>query len=81
MKVYVEGNDDNTSEKDRLLPNLEEGMTVKAEQITPNQHFTQPPPRYTEARLVRTMEEQGIGRPSSICTNTGYDSAPRLCDA
>ena len=66
MKVYVEGNDDNTSEKDRLLPNLEEGMTVKAEQITPNQHYTQPPPRYTEARLVRTMEEQGIGRPSTF---------------
>ncbi|MFP7494094.1 type I DNA topoisomerase [Terribacillus saccharophilus] len=65
MKVYVEGNDDNTSEKDRLLPNLEEGMTVKADEITPNQHFTQPPPRYTEARLVRTMEEQGIGRPST----------------
>ncbi len=66
MKVYVEGNDDNTSEKDRLLPNLEEGMTVKADQITPNQHYTQPPPRYTEARLVRTMEEQGIGRPSTF---------------
>ncbi|WP_366249597.1 type I DNA topoisomerase [Terribacillus aidingensis] len=66
MKVYVEGNDDNKSEKDRLLPNLEEGMTVKAEEITPNQHFTQPPPRYTEARLVRTMEEQGIGRPSTF---------------
>lgn len=66
MKVYVEGNDDNKSEKDRLLPNLEEGMTVKAEEITPNQHYTQPPPRYTEARLVRTMEEQGIGRPSTF---------------
>lgn len=66
MKVYVEGNDDNKSEKDRLLPNLEEGMTVKADEITPNQHFTQPPPRYTEARLVRTMEEQGIGRPSTF---------------
>ncbi|MFP7477653.1 type I DNA topoisomerase [Terribacillus saccharophilus] len=66
MKVYVEGNDDNKNEKDRLLPNLEEGMTVKAEEITPNQHFTQPPPRYTEARLVRTMEEQGIGRPSTF---------------
>ena len=65
MKVYVEGNDDNKSEKDRILPNLEEGMTVKADEITPNQHFTQPPPRYTEARLVRTMEEQGIGRPST----------------
>ncbi|MFC2950121.1 type I DNA topoisomerase [Virgibacillus sediminis] len=65
MKVYVEGNDDNKKEEDKLLPELEEGMTVKAEEIKPNQHFTQPPPRYTEARLVRTLEELGIGRPST----------------
>ncbi|MCP3026133.1 type I DNA topoisomerase [Halobacillus sp. A5] len=65
MKVYVEGNDDNKKEKDKLLPPLEEGMKVKAEAIKPNQHFTQPPPRYTEARLVRTLEELGIGRPST----------------
>ncbi|GGM21307.1 DNA topoisomerase 1 [Paraliobacillus quinghaiensis] len=65
MKVYIESNDDNKKEKDKLLPDLEEGMEVKASEINPNQHFTQPPPRYTEARLVRTMEEQGIGRPST----------------
>ena len=65
MKVYVEGNDDNKKEKDKLLPHMEEGMTVKAEEIKPNQHFTQPPPRYTEARLVKTLEELGIGRPST----------------
>ncbi|RWZ60503.1 type I DNA topoisomerase [Halobacillus fulvus] len=65
MKVYVEGRDDNKKEKDKLLPHLEEGMTVKAEEIKPNQHFTQPPPRYTEARLVKTLEELGIGRPST----------------
>ncbi|SES74812.1 DNA topoisomerase I [Oceanobacillus limi] len=65
MKVYVEGNDDNKKEEDKFLPDIEEGMVVDAEEITPNQHFTQPPPRYTEARLVRTMEEQGIGRPST----------------
>src|SRR5699024_10045006 len=41
------------------------GMVVSAKEIQPNQHFTQPPPRYTEARLVRTMEEKGIGRPST----------------
>lgn len=65
MKVYVEGNDDNISDADKLLPALEEGMYVEATEIKPNQHFTQPPPRYTEARLVKTMEEQGIGRPST----------------
>ncbi|WP_100373215.1 type I DNA topoisomerase [Bacillus sp. FJAT-45037] len=65
MKVYIEGNDDGKKEEDRLLPDLEEGQTVKKESIDPNQHFTQPPPRYTEARLVKTMEELGIGRPST----------------
>lgn len=65
MKVYVEGSDDNKKEEDKYLPELEEGMTVKASKIEPNQHFTQPPPRYTEARLVRTLEEMGIGRPST----------------
>lgn len=65
MKVYIEGNDDNKKEEDKLLPDIEEGMTVEAQEILPNQHFTQPPPRYTEARLVRTMEEKGIGRPST----------------
>lgn len=65
MKVYVEGTDDNKKVEDKLLPNLEEGMEVTAKEITPNQHFTQPPPRYTEARLVRAMEELGIGRPST----------------
>ncbi|QKS71449.1 type I DNA topoisomerase [Paenalkalicoccus suaedae] len=65
MKVYIEGNDDGKEEKDRLLPDLQEGEVSKAESIEPAQHFTQPPPRYTEARLVRTMEELGIGRPST----------------
>ncbi|MFQ3543343.1 type I DNA topoisomerase [Halobacillus rhizosphaerae] len=65
MKVYIEGRDDNKQESDKLLPHLEEGMTVTAENIEPNQHFTQPPPRYTEARLVKTLEELGIGRPST----------------
>ncbi|MCR6096030.1 type I DNA topoisomerase [Salipaludibacillus agaradhaerens] len=65
MKVYIEGNDEGKEEKDRLLPAMEEGETALSEKIDPNQHFTQPPPRYTEARLVRTMEELGIGRPST----------------
>ncbi|MCP8616533.1 type I DNA topoisomerase [Salirhabdus salicampi] len=66
MKVYIEGNDDNKKEEDKLLPPLEEGTKVKAKKINPNQHFTQPPPRYTEARLVKTLEELGIGRPSTF---------------
>ncbi|MFC4617332.1 type I DNA topoisomerase [Camelliibacillus cellulosilyticus] len=65
MKLYIEGNDDNKKEEENLLPELTEGMTVKANKLDPKQHFTQPPPRYTEARLVRTMEELGIGRPST----------------
>lgn len=65
MKVYVEGNDDGTTEEDKLLPALEEGDQVNKKELEPKQHFTQPPPRYTEARLVRTLEELGIGRPST----------------
>lgn len=65
MKVYVEGSDDQVDDKDKLLPDLEEGEKVKATSIEPKQHFTQPPPRFTEARLVKTLEELGIGRPST----------------
>ncbi|MFD3268844.1 type I DNA topoisomerase [Paenibacillus dendritiformis] len=65
MKVYVEGNDDGTVEDDKLLPPLKPGDKLKQEAIEPKQHFTQPPPRYTEARLVKTLEELGIGRPST----------------
>ncbi|SDC85816.1 DNA topoisomerase-1 [Paenibacillus sp. UNCCL117] len=68
MKVYVEGNDDTSEpgdEDDRLLPPLTQGDIVKAKQIDPKQHFTQPPPRFTEARLVKALEEMGIGRPST----------------
>ncbi|QPC46333.1 type I DNA topoisomerase [Mangrovibacillus cuniculi] len=65
MKVYVEGNDDGKEEKDTFLPDLKEGDKVVSKDIEPKQHFTQPPPRYTEARLVKTMEELGIGRPST----------------
>jgi DNA topoisomerase I len=65
MKVYVESNDDGTTEEDKLLPPLTQGDKLKKESIEPKQHFTQPPPRYTEARLVRALEEMGIGRPST----------------
>ncbi|WP_346200842.1 type I DNA topoisomerase [Caldifermentibacillus hisashii] len=65
MKVYVEATDDNQETKDILLPDLKEGEVIKNKDIEPKQHFTQPPPRYSEARLVKTLEELGIGRPST----------------
>lgn len=65
MKVYVEGNDDGTTDDNKFLPPLHKGEQLTLEEIEPKQHFTQPPPRYTEARLVKTLEELGIGRPST----------------
>lgn len=66
MKIYVEGNDDGTAtDEEKFLPPLAVGDVVSTESIEPKQHFTQPPPRYSEARLVRMMEEVGIGRPST----------------
>ncbi len=64
MKVYVES-DDKQEEKDNLLPEMIEGDKVSALSLEPKQHFTQPPARYSEARLVKTLEELGIGRPST----------------
>lgn len=75
LKVYTsEDNED----RDYEIPLLEEGEKVQVKEIKPNQHFTQPPPRYTEASLIKTMEELGIGRPStysptiSTILNRGY---------
>ncbi|CAD7360013.1 MULTISPECIES: type I DNA topoisomerase [Staphylococcus] len=65
MTLYVETNDDKGKEKENRLPKLEVGNEVIATKIDPAQHFTQPPPRYTEARLVKTLEELKIGRPST----------------
>lgn len=71
LKVYREDNDDDTSEQaeeERRLPPLKEGDALKLEDVIPHQHFTQPPPRYTEASLVKKMEELGIGRPSTYAS-------------
>ncbi|NHM29782.1 type I DNA topoisomerase [Neobacillus terrae] len=64
-KLYVEGSDDQVEESDKMLPELNEGDEVINKDLDSKQHFTQPPPRYTEARLVKTLEELGIGRPST----------------
>ena len=63
--VYEEVLDDAVEEKDISLPDLEEGMSASLLDVTGEQRFTQPPPRYTEASLVRALEEKGIGRPST----------------
>ncbi|WP_049336482.1 type I DNA topoisomerase [Staphylococcus hominis] len=65
MTLYVEAKDDKDNDKENKLPKLNQGDKVNATQIEPAQHFTQPPPRYTEARLVKTLEELKIGRPST----------------
>jgi DNA topoisomerase-1 len=65
LKVYEEGKDDSEDEEDRRLPKLAKGDVVGARKIEPVQHFTEPPPRYSEASLIKRMEELGIGRPST----------------
>ncbi len=74
LKVYREDRDDapapGTEDEDneRLLPDVTEGEDMKRQAVRPDQHFTQPPPRYSEASLVKRMEELGIGRPSTYAS-------------
>ena len=76
--LYEEGSDEAKEEKDIDLPEVAVGEKLELKELVPNQHFTQPPPRYTEASLVRTLEEMGIGRPSTYAptihtiTSRGY---------
>src|SRR5687767_13803049 len=68
LKIYQEGRDEKTEddeEAERRLPLVEQDESLKLNSITPEQHFTEPPPRYTEATLVKALEEKGIGRPST----------------
>ncbi len=67
-KVYKEGKDDEEDEKEKLLPPVKEGEIFNAKEIKPNQHFTEPPPRFSEATLVKKLEELGIGRPSTYAS-------------
>jgi DNA topoisomerase-1 len=65
LVVYREGRDDEPEEAEGQLPQLAEGQTLTLVDVLPTQHFTQPPPRFTEATLVKALEENGIGRPST----------------
>src|SRR5687767_10788034 len=69
LKVYQEGRDekpaDDEDDENRALPMVQQGEALKLNSITPEQHFTEPPPRYSEATLVKALEEKGIGRPST----------------
>ncbi len=69
MAVYQEGKDDSKDDdSDRLLPEIEEGDSIALNELLTEQHFTEPPPRFTEASLVKTLEEYGIGRPSTYAS-------------
>ncbi len=68
LKVYREDPDDDEEEGNTLLPPMETGDALEQKAVRPEQHFTQPPPRYTEASLVKKLEELGIGRPSTYAS-------------
>ncbi|HIY58695.1 MAG TPA: type I DNA topoisomerase [Candidatus Tetragenococcus pullicola] len=65
MKVYIEGRDEGPEDKENILPELVVGDVVQSLDIEPKQHFTQPPARFSEATLIKTLEENGVGRPST----------------
>jgi DNA topoisomerase I len=69
--VYVEGQDDEQDERMAVLPELAEGEELRLAGLESEQHFTQPPPRYTEASLIKVLEEHGIGRPSTYAPTVG----------
>ena len=68
LVVYEEGLDDKAAEKERRLPPLEKGTAIGLKGLRPEQHFTEPPPRYSEATLIRALEDYGIGRPSTYAS-------------
>ncbi len=96
LTLYQEGRDDDDDEEDEsaaILPDVAEGEALDRREVTPEQHFTEPPPRYSEASLVKKLEELGIGRPSTyarslrscrtatMCGSTASASSPRTAAA
>ncbi|TSC65217.1 MAG: DNA topoisomerase I, partial [Candidatus Doudnabacteria bacterium Gr01-1014_77] len=65
IKAYTEGRDDEESEVEGQLPELSKGESLELSELVPNQHFTEPPPRYSDATLIKALEGHGIGRPST----------------
>lgn len=71
LQVYVEATDEDSgasARDDKILPDLPKGEKLQLQKILPEQHFTQPPPRFTEALLVKALEEKGVGRPSTYAS-------------
>ncbi len=71
LKVYKDEEPVDSKEKENIIPDVKEGEAIELEKITPKQHFTQPPPRYTEAALIKELEDKGIGRPSTYASIVG----------
>jgi DNA topoisomerase-1 len=68
MSLYISADEDAEEEKKKMLPDLSDGMALNLNKLEPKQHFTLPPPRFSEASLVKELEEKGIGRPSTYAT-------------
>jgi DNA topoisomerase-1 len=81
LAVYEEGKDEKDEEDDeqsRNLPRVEQGEQLTLKKLDPDQHFTEPPPRFTEATLVKALEEKGIGRPSTYASIMTVIQDPRV---
>ncbi len=83
MKAYTEGSDNPESALDsteKILPTIKVGTILNLENLDLEQNFTKPPARYTEASLVKKLESEGIGRPSTYAPTISTIQAKRICD-
>ncbi len=83
LKVYQEGRDekpaDDEDDENRALPMVQQGETLKLNSITPEQHFTEPPPRYSEATLVKALGRERHRPPVNVCGDHDHHPGPRVC--